>query len=253
MYSTYRTIQNLGGKRYRRDLSPHPKSNLNPNLESLETLGTTYKTRVYATIQEMLQEQLKPKEDALDGVIVATPHATHYEIAKIFLEESMKRTQQGLKPINILLEKPMTTDVKEAYDLMNVSDLDLAVVVVVVWVLLTDTSTLSLSLYTPTQLVQEYTKAERSGTFLINHSANYRQQAGRWWNRDGLVRSVTFRPFLRHPCRGCLTTRPTGVGTNRSVRPWWGMALLGANPLTCWDGYTTCVVPSCNPNGSIAP
>ena len=113
------------------DLSPHPKSNLNPNLESLETLGTTYKTRVYATIQEMLQEQLKPKEDALDGVIVATPHATHYEIAKIFLEESMKRTQQGLKPINILLEKPMTTDVKEAYDLMNVSDLDLAVVVVV--------------------------------------------------------------------------------------------------------------------------
>lgn len=47
----------------------------------------------------------------IDGVIIATPAKTHFSIAKQFL----------LKNIPVLIEKPVTTDVQEADELMRLS------------------------------------------------------------------------------------------------------------------------------------
>ena len=49
------------------------------------------------------------KAHLLDGVIIATPHATHYDVARQVIEK------QGIeKPLHILLEKPMSTDIQDA-------------------------------------------------------------------------------------------------------------------------------------------
>ena len=121
------------------DTSSHPKSNLNPDLESLETLKHKYNTQIYSSISELLNE-MGPE---LDGVLIATPHATHYAIGKVFMEEIDRRKEQGeAKPLHILMEKPMSTDVQH-----------------------------SLLLY---KLVKDHAGPSQ---FWVNHSANFRTQA----------------------------------------------------------------------------
>lgn len=50
-------------------------------------------------------------KDKLDGVVLATPATTHYKLAKFFIENR----------VNILIEKPLTTSVKEAIKLLSLT------------------------------------------------------------------------------------------------------------------------------------
>lgn len=108
----------------------------------------------------------------MDGAIVCTPHSTHYAIGRELIEEGKRRynaatshaADLAYRPINVLMEKPMTTNVKEAKELHD--------------------------LLMERQIVGSMgAEGERSetnrevnvgggvGCFLINHSANYRAQA----------------------------------------------------------------------------
>jgi predicted dehydrogenase len=68
-------------------------------------LGVTAE-RAYGDWREMLAGE-RDRPDCIDLVTIASPNATHYEIAKGFLEEE----------IAVLCEKPMTMTVAEAEDL----------------------------------------------------------------------------------------------------------------------------------------
>ena len=57
------------------DASPHPSSSLAP-LQSLEELATRYQCSVFPSVQKLLASV---PCDGLDGVVVCTPHHTHYE------------------------------------------------------------------------------------------------------------------------------------------------------------------------------
>lgn len=50
--------------------------------------------------------------DNIDGVIIATPASTHFQIAKEFLERGF----------NLLIEKPVTTSYKDALELYKIAD-----------------------------------------------------------------------------------------------------------------------------------
>jgi predicted dehydrogenase len=63
--------------------------------------------RAYGDWREMLAGE-RGRPDRIDLVTVATPNATHYEIAKAFLEAG----------IAVLCEKPMTMTVEEAEDIV---------------------------------------------------------------------------------------------------------------------------------------
>lgn len=66
--------------------------------------------RAYGNWQEMLEGE-RNRPDRIDLVTVATPNATHYEITKAFLEAGF----------NVLCEKPFTTTVEEAEELVAIS------------------------------------------------------------------------------------------------------------------------------------
>jgi predicted dehydrogenase len=63
--------------------------------------------RAYGDWREMLAGE-RSRADRIDLVTVATPNATHHQIAKAFLEAG----------INVLCEKPMTVTVEEAEDIV---------------------------------------------------------------------------------------------------------------------------------------
>ncbi|PNR98560.1 hypothetical protein X928_09105 [Petrotoga miotherma DSM 10691] len=69
------------------------------------------KDRLYENYLEMAEEESK-KKNKIDFVVIATPNASHYEIAKTFLE----------KGINVVCDKPLTTTVKEAEELKQLAD-----------------------------------------------------------------------------------------------------------------------------------
>jgi predicted dehydrogenase len=121
------------------DTSPHPKSNLNPDLESLETLKDKYNTKIFSSTSDML----KDIGSDLDGVLIATPHATHYAVCREVIGELDRRFEvgEGSRPLHILMEKPMSTDIQHAIELYKMVK-------------------------------------ERGGKskFWVNHSANYREQ-----------------------------------------------------------------------------
>ena len=68
-------------------------------------------SRAYGTWQEMLQAE-RNHPDRLDLVTVATPNNTHYEISKAFLDSGF----------DVLCEKPLTTSVADADDLVRVAE-----------------------------------------------------------------------------------------------------------------------------------
>lgn len=66
--------------------------------------------RAYGSYQEMLDtESKKSPGERIDFVTVATPNHTHFPIAKAALE----------KGINVVCDKPMTFDLKEAEELQK--------------------------------------------------------------------------------------------------------------------------------------
>jgi hypothetical protein len=103
------------------DSSSHPTSNLNPNLDPLAKLAETYKIKsIFSSVADLLNDPTVGP--TLDGALVATPHATHYEIGELLLREGMKRKQDmDYRPMHILMEKPMTTNVHEAKKMDDVS------------------------------------------------------------------------------------------------------------------------------------
>lgn len=64
--------------------------------------------RVYPGYQEMADREAA-REDGIDFVSIMTPNASHYEIAKAFLERG----------IHILCDKPLTMTMEEALDLQE--------------------------------------------------------------------------------------------------------------------------------------
>jgi predicted dehydrogenase len=85
------------------DTSHHPKSSLNPNLEALSVLSDKYGATVFSSVSDLLSDPIVGP--TLDGVLVATPHATHYVVGEEILKESQKRQAAGKSPIHILMEK----------------------------------------------------------------------------------------------------------------------------------------------------
>ncbi len=67
--------------------------------------------RAYGTYKEMVEKEAKlPADQRIDFVTVATPNNTHYEIARAFAEAGF----------NVMCDKPMTFDLKQAEELANV-------------------------------------------------------------------------------------------------------------------------------------
>jgi predicted dehydrogenase len=121
------------------DCNPNPKSKLNPNLEPLSVLSERFNCRVYSTVDDLLNEA--DEELDLQGILLATPHATHYELGK--------RVMSSHTHIHICMEKPLTTDVDDAQKLLDIVR----------------------------QNQNERNSNKKIGSFMINHSANYCVQA----------------------------------------------------------------------------
>lgn len=69
--------------------------------------------RAYGSYRELIDaEQKLPKGERIDFVTVATPNHTHYEIAKAAVEAGF----------NVMCDKPMTYDLKQAEDLARAVD-----------------------------------------------------------------------------------------------------------------------------------
>ena len=66
--------------------------------------------RIYSDYKEMATKE-KHRDDKIQVVGIMTPNSTHYPIAKTFIKAG----------INVILEKPITTNSTDAYDLINLS------------------------------------------------------------------------------------------------------------------------------------
>ena len=67
--------------------------------------------RAYGSVQEMVKaESALPKDQRIDFASVATPNHTHFEIAKAFAEAGF----------NVMCDKPMTFDLKQAEELAEI-------------------------------------------------------------------------------------------------------------------------------------
>jgi len=64
--------------------------------------------RLYKNFMEMAEKE-QSKDNKIDFVVIVTPNSSHFEIARAFLE----------KGINVVCEKPLTLEVKEAEELVN--------------------------------------------------------------------------------------------------------------------------------------
>lgn len=67
--------------------------------------------RLYRDYQEMAEVEGK-REDGIDFVSIVTPNASHYPVAKAFLESG----------INVVCDKPLTVELKEAEKLARLAD-----------------------------------------------------------------------------------------------------------------------------------
>lgn len=85
--------------------SANPRSAIS-KLESAAALGKRYGVPTFKSVDELLKSAI-----AIDGVLVCTSHASHYECGSKALA----------KGHHVLMEKPMTTDVKEAVKLAELA------------------------------------------------------------------------------------------------------------------------------------
>jgi len=85
--------------------SPHPRSsNASEILENRKAVGKRYGAPTFESIEALIASNVE-----LDGLLIATPHASHYGLATKAIDAGW----------HVLLEKPMTTDVTEARELAN--------------------------------------------------------------------------------------------------------------------------------------
>eukprot|EP00804_Cyclotella_cryptica_P011426 CCRYP_016379-RA/>CCRYP_016379-RA protein AED:0.01 eAED:0.01 QI:173/1/1/1/1/1/2/128/448 len=142
------------------DPTPNPVSTLASSpLLSLEELSKKYSCPIYNSVTDLLADpEVGPR---VDGAIVATSHASHYEVGMALLREGIHRRkmaegiekeEEGIskkhrhvhvlhRNLSILMEKPMTTSVNEAKRLWEMSTINYP-----------------------------------EGAFVINHTASYRPQ-----------------------------------------------------------------------------
>lgn len=78
-------------------------------LEAGEALGVG-KDRLYESYMEMAEAESK-REDGIDFVSIVTPNSSHFTIARAFLE----------KGINVVCDKPLTTNYDEALQLQKLA------------------------------------------------------------------------------------------------------------------------------------
>lgn len=81
-----------------------PHSNLMDVMDNAEQLREKYDCEMFSSVDDLFASGLQ-----IDGLIIASPHATHGEIAIKGMEHKC----------HILCEKPLTTDVKEAIMLVK--------------------------------------------------------------------------------------------------------------------------------------
>ncbi len=80
------------------------------NIETAEFYGLD-RERVYKDYKEMAKKEAE-REDTIDFVCITTPNATHYEIAKAFLEAG----------INVACEKPLCFTTEQAEELERLTE-----------------------------------------------------------------------------------------------------------------------------------
>jgi predicted dehydrogenase len=77
-----------------------------PDEERLAAAGEAFGLPAYRNLDELLGEE------SVDGVVVATTSATHYEVAKRALEAGL----------HVMVEKPMTVRARQAWELVELAD-----------------------------------------------------------------------------------------------------------------------------------
>ena len=85
------------------------QSTLNPDIEQIGKLAERYSVPAFDSVDEMLAD-VGPEN--IDGVLVASTHATHFDI-------SSKALKAG---VNVFCEKPMCTDPEEARVLAAIAE-----------------------------------------------------------------------------------------------------------------------------------
>ncbi|CAB9508441.1 Oxidoreductase family, NAD-binding Rossmann fold [Seminavis robusta] len=134
------------------DKVSQPTSDLNPNLVSMDQLQEICgNCPVYTSVEELLQSDAGKE---MNGALLCTPHATHYHLAELLIQEGMNRILAQRPLLHILLEKPMTTDVEEAQKLHDL-----------------------VHSYWRTCSITNNNNNNNVPYFQLNHSANFRQQA----------------------------------------------------------------------------
>ena len=116
------------------DPTTKPISTLSSSpLLSLSELSIKYACECFTCVSDLIKSDVVER---LDGIIISTSHASHFEVGMAFLEEGIRRREESHqvnndkegegskvvhRVINILMEKPMTTDVHEAQKLWEMS------------------------------------------------------------------------------------------------------------------------------------
>jgi len=134
------------------DSSRQPTSSLVSKLISLSDLAEQCGDgcHTFSSVQELLHSDVA---SSLNGALICTPHATHYEITENIIQFGINRVvHQGGSPLHIFLEKPMTTDVEQAKSLSEMAHS--------YW--------RTCSVTTDKEGMDPY--------FQLNHSANFREQ-----------------------------------------------------------------------------
>ena len=122
-------------------------------------------SRTYDNFREMAQKEAK-RPDKIDFVVICSPNNTHYEIAKEFL----------LNNINVVCEKPLTSEIAEAEELEKMAkDRDLLFCV-----------TYAYSGYAMVKYAKELVEEGKLGE-IINVNAEYPQE----WLIDELSHSIS--------------------------------------------------------------
>lgn len=151
------------------DRAAQPTSSLNSDLLPLAELGAKYGAPVFSSVEAMLSSGL-----AVDGVIVCTPHATHFDVGRELLAA-------GSIP-NVLMEKPFTTDVSQAQALHEA-------------------------------VVAAFGGGNKKlNSFQVNHSANWRAQtiqATQAVRRDGLLGRVQHVTCFMGSPLACIFDEPS--------------------------------------------
>lgn len=91
------------------DPSTALRSTLNPDMEQLEEVGSRYGVPTFRTTEELLASEAGAQ---LQGVVVASSHAAHASAGRAAIARGL----------HVLMEKPMTTDPVEAYELAALAE-----------------------------------------------------------------------------------------------------------------------------------